>query len=138
MLLFFGEIPYNLLYKYVSRFDIGIIPFILNDLTKCTNPVKLYEMLAIGLPVVLVNLPDVITLQKNNLYYLSDNTEKFINNIRKIIKNENNLENDELIAQRINYAQNNNWDNRTDLIENVINKVTPYISIVLLCWKSLG
>ena len=132
---FFGEIPYNELYKYVSKFDIGIIPFIINDLIKCTNPVKLYEMLSLGLPIVLVNLPDVITLQKDNLYYLSNNCEDFISNINKIIKNDNNIENNDLITERINYAENNNWEKCTNLVENVINKVKPHVSIVLLCWN---
>ena len=92
-------------------------------------------MLSLGLPIVLVNLPDVITLQKDNLYYLSNNCEDFISNINKIIKNDNNIENNDLITERINYAENNNWEKCTNLVENVINKVKPHVSIVLLCWN---
>ena len=129
---FFGEIPYNELNKYVSKFDIGIIPFIINDLIKCTNPVKLYEMLSIGLPIVLVNLPDVIRLNKNELYFLSENVDEFIQNLKFIVDNN---ESSELITKRIEFAKDNDWQNRVNSIENVISHISPYISIVLLCWN---
>jgi hypothetical protein len=46
----------------VSSFDVGIIPFRINPLTEATNPVKVYEMLAAGLPVVATDLPELRAL----------------------------------------------------------------------------
>jgi GT2 family glycosyltransferase len=128
----FGEIPYNELHKYVSKFDIGLIPFIINDLIKCTNPVKLYEMLSLGLPVVMVNLPDVLTLEKDHLYYLSKDKFHFKENIEKILYKKEK----DVVEQRIKYASENIWSYRVNKVIKVIENLTPFISIVLLCWNN--
>jgi GT2 family glycosyltransferase len=126
----FGEIPYNELKDYLNLFDIGIIPFVINDLIKCTNPVKLYEMLSMGLSIIMTDLNDVHTLGRNELYYLSKDHDDFIENI-KIAFNDNNL----LKEDRIKYAKENTWRSRYFDLIKVINKVSPLISIVLLCWN---
>jgi glycosyltransferase involved in cell wall biosynthesis len=59
----FGEVPYGDLPRLVSFFDTGIIPFRVTPLTEATNPVKVYEMLAAGLPVVAVDLPELRPLR---------------------------------------------------------------------------
>ena len=41
----------------------GIIPFLVNDLTAATDPVKLYEYFAAGKPVVTTPLPELYPLQ---------------------------------------------------------------------------
>ncbi len=53
-----GEVPYEQLPAYAQRFDGGIVPFIVNELTKAANPIKILEYLAVGLPVVSTNLPE--------------------------------------------------------------------------------
>jgi glycosyltransferase involved in cell wall biosynthesis len=60
---FFGEVCYDELPRLVSFFDVGIIPFRVTPLTEATNPVKVYEMLAAGLPVVAVDLPELRPLR---------------------------------------------------------------------------
>src|SRR5262249_24574415 len=57
-----GEVAYADLPRVVSHFDIGIIPFRINRLTEATDPVKAYEMLAAGLPVVATELPELAPL----------------------------------------------------------------------------
>jgi len=130
---FFGEIPYSELHKYINKFTIGIIPFVLNDLIKCTNPVKLYEMLALGIPIVMSALPDVLTFKdgSSNLYYLSANSDHFVKNIRLAI-NENYAH---IALNRKRYAKTNDWRYRVNEFEKIIQEVTPAVSIVLLCWN---
>lgn len=55
-----GPRPFSALPSYVARFDVGIIPFVVNDLTRAVNPIKLREMLAGGCPVVSTHLPEVV------------------------------------------------------------------------------
>jgi hypothetical protein len=56
-----GEVPYRDLPFYLYGFDVCILPFLVNDLTRATNPVKVYKMVAIlrdptlGQPPELVN-----------------------------------------------------------------------------------
>lgn len=44
---------------YAACFSVGIIPFVVNELTHAVNPIKLREMLAAGCPVVSTALPEV-------------------------------------------------------------------------------
>lgn len=57
-----GEQPYESLPRWLGGFDVAIIPFRRTPLTAATNPVKVYEMLASGRPVVSVPLPEIIPL----------------------------------------------------------------------------
>lgn len=56
---FLGRRPYADLPAYCKAFDVGLIPFRMNELTKAVNPIKLKEYLAAGLPVVSTPLPEV-------------------------------------------------------------------------------
>jgi glycosyltransferase involved in cell wall biosynthesis len=47
-----GGRPYEQLPAYCRGFDVGLIPFRTNRLTRAANPIKLREYLAAGLPVV--------------------------------------------------------------------------------------
>jgi glycosyltransferase involved in cell wall biosynthesis len=54
-----GRRCYDELPAYCRAFDAGLIPFVVNDLTRAVNPIKLREYLAAGLPVVSTPLPEV-------------------------------------------------------------------------------
>ena len=54
-----GPRPFKDLPQYIARFDVGMIPFVVNDLTRSVNPIKLREMLSAGCPVVSTALPEV-------------------------------------------------------------------------------
>jgi glycosyltransferase involved in cell wall biosynthesis len=54
-----GRKPYDTLPSYCKAFDVGIIPFAINELTRHVNPIKLREYLSAGLPVVSTSLPEV-------------------------------------------------------------------------------
>ncbi len=54
-----GEKPYKELPLYLYHFDVCTIPFKINPLTLATNPVKFYEYLSSGKPVVTVRLPEL-------------------------------------------------------------------------------
>ena len=56
---FLGRRPYEDLPAYCRQFDVGLIPFKINELTKAVNPIKLREYLAADLPVVSTPLPAV-------------------------------------------------------------------------------
>jgi glycosyltransferase involved in cell wall biosynthesis len=44
----------------MARFDIGLMPFALNEATRSISPTKTLEYLAAGLPVVSTRVPDVV------------------------------------------------------------------------------
>src|SRR5262249_53069951 len=51
-LLYVDHVDYTELRTYVRWFDVGIIPFRLNEITHATSPVKLFEYMAAGRPIV--------------------------------------------------------------------------------------
>ena len=56
---FVGRRSYEDLPAYCGHFDVGLIPFKINNLTRAVNPIKLREYLTAGLPVVSTCLPEV-------------------------------------------------------------------------------
>ena len=54
-----GPKPFSALPAYVRHFSVGVIPFVVNELTRAVNPIKLREMMAAGCPVVSTALPEV-------------------------------------------------------------------------------
>lgn len=48
------EIPH-----YIQRFDVCLLPFVDNKVTVSVNPLKVYEYLAVGKPVVSVPMPEI-------------------------------------------------------------------------------
>ena len=55
---YFGKKPYDVLAGYVHYFDVCMIPFVLNEITEATSPVKLFEYMAMEKPVVSTALPE--------------------------------------------------------------------------------
>jgi len=55
-----GRRPYSELPRYLAGFDCCLIPFRASPLTAAVSPVKLYEYLAAGRPVVSTPLPSVL------------------------------------------------------------------------------
>jgi glycosyltransferase involved in cell wall biosynthesis len=55
---FLGRKPYAELPAYCRQFDLGLVPFKINELTDAVNPIKLREYLAAGLPVISTPLPE--------------------------------------------------------------------------------
>jgi len=55
-----GPKSYEELPRYCRAFDVGLIPFRMNRLTRAVNPIKLREYLAAGLPVVSAPMPEVL------------------------------------------------------------------------------
>ncbi len=72
-----GECPYAELPGRIGGWDAFIIPFRRLPLTEATNPVKVYEMLATGKPVVAVGLPELVPIARKGLIRLAASAEKF-------------------------------------------------------------
>jgi hypothetical protein len=71
-----GRRPYESLPGYCRKFDIAVLPFVVNELTLASNPLKLREYLAAGLPVVATPLPEVQKL--GELIRMATTPEEFL------------------------------------------------------------
>lgn len=78
-----GEISYEEVPKVVSRFDVGIIPYLLNEFNLGTNPNKFYEYSAMGVPCVSTNLPSLTKFLPNIL--IGQDPESWISLIKETL-----------------------------------------------------
>jgi len=102
-----GEVPYADLPRYVHIFDVAILPFRIQPFTFYINPVKVYEYLAAGLPVVAVPLPEMA--QFGSLTCIGQG-EEFIRLIRQSAVGTDDAK------TRMAFAQRNSWDARAQAI----------------------
>lgn len=110
---FLGEVEYMSLTGYLGYFDICIIPFVLNDLIKNTNPVKFYEYISSGKPVVSVRLPELA--EYSDICYLANTKEEFSKYIGEALKEEKSL-----VERRKKVAEENSWEERVREIVKII------------------
>lgn len=105
----FEELP-----AYNQYFDAAIIPFVLNELTESSNPLKLYEYLSSGLPVVSVKIPEIIHM--NELVEIGENHDDFIAKLEKVIR-----ENKQGLKEQRSLAMNTeDWNQRIETISDII------------------
>ena len=69
-----GTKPYETLPSYLANIDVCLIPFKINQITLASNPIKMYEYLAAGKPVVSTALPEVIQNASKIVYIGTDMT----------------------------------------------------------------
>lgn len=109
-----GEIPRAELALLLSGWDAAMIPFLVNDLTLATNPIKLYEYFGAGLPVVSSRLPEVELYAE--LVYLADTPAAF----SAVAENAMRESEASLRQRRILAARQETWSARAErLLESI-------------------
>jgi glycosyltransferase involved in cell wall biosynthesis len=78
-----GHRPYALLPTYLKGFDVALLPFVCNELTRNANPLKLREYLAAGLPVVAAPLPEISRF--NELVFLASTADEYVSRVESIL-----------------------------------------------------
>lgn len=133
--VFTGEKPYAELPKYLHAFDVCLLPFKVIPLTLATNPVKVYEYLSAGKPVVSVDLPEI--RQFENLVHAAVGHEAFMAAVEQVLVN---ADTPEQIQQRQNFARNQTWSHRAELLVNEIESPVeqgPRISVIVVTYNNL-
>lgn len=125
-----GEKPYAELPKYLYWFHVCIIPFKLIELILSTNPVKFYEFISSGKPVVSARLPELLPF--SDLVYLAHDKEEFLKNIDVALKEDD----DDLVRRRIGFAKANDWDGRYQEINEYIKSTFPLVSIIIVTFNN--
>jgi glycosyltransferase involved in cell wall biosynthesis len=112
-----GEQTYAEIPAWLARFHVTILPFKRTALTRATNPVKAYEILASGKPLVSVPLPEVARLAP--LVRLASTVAQFEHQIELELSRPDPA----LAARRQSFARENTWEKRYEELAPAILQV---------------
>lgn len=109
-------VTYEELPAVLKGFDIAIIPFRKYEVSRTVFPLKLFEYLGAGKPVVATDFnPDLERFTKNTVTFCAD-AETFSAALQTALQANHSTE----IASRLEIAEENTWDKRTAQIEELI------------------
>lgn len=120
-----GEIQYRELPGYMARFDVGLLAYGMNDVNAASDPVKIYEYLAAGKPVVATRTPEIERL--GELIYLSGDADDFVANVERALAEDD----AERRSARIEFAERNRWEDRARAYHDAFERMIPRVSIIV-------
>ncbi len=117
---FAGKVPYDELPSWLHSFDACLIPMNINESTKSSFPMKFYEYLACGKPVVSVSLPAFDEYkEKPGIVRLAGNNDQFLASLSLAL---NEKKDEGLVNARIREAEKNDWEKRVVEIGHEVGK----------------
>jgi glycosyltransferase involved in cell wall biosynthesis len=109
--LLLGPRAYEDLPRYLASMDVGLIPFVEDRLTWHADPIKVYEYLAAGLPVVATDLPALRRL--SHVVRLARSPDAFLSQIEAALA-------DTGRAERQAEAARHSWASRFQAFEALL------------------
>jgi len=101
---YLGKRNYSEIPKYIYNSDVGIITFdIQHPVVESVNPLKLYEYMACGLPVVATKWKELELI--NSPAYLAEDPDDFVNGLKNALQEKDK-------SKYIEFAKNNTWVER--------------------------
>jgi len=98
--------------RYLKGFDVCAIPYILNDVTVVGSPLKLYEYMAAGKPIVCTPLP--LLQHLDDVIAFATDADEWIRAIESALQDDG----VKRIAQRQALAAENTWEQRVAFISS--------------------
>lgn len=105
----------------LAGYDVGIIPYIRNEINRNIYPLKINEFLAVGVPVIMTafaRLPEF-----ESIVSVAENKQDFVDKIRY----ETDHDAQARIHARIRIAASNSWDNKAtefaEILKNSLSKL---------------
>ncbi|HEX7524765.1 MAG TPA: glycosyltransferase [Gaiellaceae bacterium] len=109
-----GACPYDELPRYVAGFDVGLIPYVANDYTRSCFPLKLYEYLAAGKPVVATGLPELAGMEPDVVLAADD--EAVLAAVERGLA----ARSADDVARRTEIASHNTWETRAATLLDLV------------------
>ena len=114
---FLGPRPYNLLPEYLRGFDVATVPFTSNQVTLRASPIKFYEYLAAGIPIVATRLPDLEPLAE--FAHLVTSAEGFTSALQQAVSQDT----PESRQRRVKESRRHSWEARYVQLDAVIENI---------------
>jgi glycosyltransferase involved in cell wall biosynthesis len=107
-----AEVP-----AFLRAFDVGLIPYRAGDQARSIDPLKLYEYLAFGKPVVAVDIPSVRPFRE--LVHIARDREEYLRLLDVAAADQD----EALAARRRAIARDNSWEHRARQISDAVEAV---------------
>lgn len=105
----FGPQPIERLPSYLRGMDVCTIPYVLNDYTHHIFPLKLYEYMAAGKPIVSTNM-DEMSFYAGETLSVARTHDDFLRAVREALAGDS----PERVAKRVEASANESWDARIE------------------------
>ena len=115
-----GTVHHSQIPQIMSEFDVSIVPHVESAFTESLNPLKLWEYLAAGKPIVSTNVAGFRDYQP--LCRIASGSDNFIQACHEAVQ-EAACDNSEIIEKRQAEAAKNSWKSRVDEIVEVLNAI---------------
>lgn len=110
---YLGAVDYKNLPSYAHYFNIAWIPFVINEITLATNPIKVFEYMALDKYIITSALPECKKYKSVNIANNFEDFCKLINDYRFNFNNEYRA----LLKQEAEY---NSWEHKAEEILNLL------------------
>lgn len=117
-IMFKGDIHYSKLPKEMREFDITIIPHKVDRFTESMNPLKLYEYLAAGKPVVTTGVAGTSLI--SDYVFVADSSNKFIEYLQNLIEGTLSVESEKIVSS---VPEECKWSSRTNTMLELMGKI---------------
>lgn len=102
--------------EYISKFSIGLIPFVKNSFTENIFPLKVNEYLSLGVPVISTSFSDLSSLE--SIIKIAENPFNFHEEMNKEISSDSS----DKIINRISFARLQSWQNKAEkMLTTILN-----------------
>jgi len=112
-----GPRSYEQIPCYGSGFDVGLMPYLRNEWIRHSNPIKLKEYLALGLPVVSTEVPEVG--RYTDWLFMADGPDDFVAKVRRAVAGEAPSDPDGRRAAVLPHS----WDSRASKLRDIAESV---------------
>jgi glycosyltransferase involved in cell wall biosynthesis len=119
-----GPRPYRELPAYVQAFDVGVVPYVLNEETRAVDPLKLLEYLAAGIPVVTTALPEV--RKYGSAVSIAPTRREFVEAVLRVLGSPQRG-----TQERQSVARRHGWVERADQLLGIVADVVARQSVVV-------
>ncbi len=125
----FSELP-----AYLAQFDVCTMPFCDAPVTRAANPVKIYEYLAAGKPIVARDLPETQPFAKANVLAVYRTRNEYLSEIKRALVDPGSAHQ---IALRRQIARENTWEQRCSDLQQAFDGMCGTVTIVIVTFNNL-
>lgn len=113
---FLGRKPYDVLPRYLAFCDVALNPYKVDDVARGCSPLKLYEYLAAGLPIVSTEMPEARKF--DGLVRVAASCDEFVAHIEEILAWDKDTRSSYLSAA-VEESKRHSWENRFLEVERI-------------------